>query len=167
MSAAARLRAIAATLGQPAAAMLWATVALAYVALTMTLLLLLTAWTRGGRLPDSIELRALPLSYGKWTLLYGGSPVVALGFPLARVSFFWEPRPGFWELSATLIYLSLGYAIRMLLIAALAALAVVIVVQLRRGAQHGSLGVSGGLAGAGLAGATVGVAAPVTALLGG
>ncbi len=166
-SVAARGRAIACALAERRIAGLWLVLVAIYIGLAGVILLFTSAVSRGGSLPDSVDLRLLPMTVGKWIEVYGVSAGSGWRFPLARLDMFWEPRPEWWQLSGTLLFVSLGFFLRMLLIAVLGALAAVILLVVLRRRGPSSAGVVGTVGGAGLAGVGTSVAAPLAAFAGG
>ena len=88
-------------------------------------------------------------------------------YPLARLGLFWEPRPEWWQLSGTLLFVPAGLVLRMLLIAALGAGALVLLASLLRQSAASGRGVLGAVGGAGLASVGSTVGAPLAAFAGG
>jgi hypothetical protein len=162
-----RARTVERLLARPRFAALWVAAVVLYLILAALILFLTSALSRGGSLPDAIEVRLVPVTIGKWLELYGLSPASGWRFPLARLDLFWEPRPEWWQLSGTLLFVSSGFFLRMLLIAVLGASVLVMLVALARQRASTARGLFGSVGGAGLAGVGSTVGAPLAAFAGG
>jgi len=140
-------------------------VTLAYSGLWVFLIFVTSALMRGGSLPDASETRWLPVTPAQLLSLYELSPGSVWTYPLAAVEMFWQGRQPL-SLRGTLIYVSLGFVVRMTLIAALGGLTVALLVALvaRVRSRSRILGASTGI---GVAAVGSGVGAPMAAFAGG
>jgi hypothetical protein len=141
---------------------------LGYLGLSLVFIFVAGALMRDGSLPDSFDVRVLPVTPAKWLEVYGASPVAIWNFPLAWVSLAWEPHPEWWRLTSALLFISLGFAARMLVIAVLGGLVILLLVSLlRRLRASVRRDLSGAVGGVGLASIGSSVGAPMAALMGG